>query len=380
MLSKIIEAEQTLDALLPSKQLRQSPPDNLMIAAGAWADAVWAEAEQPGPMPLTDKMLSDGHRLSANPVFIFGVHRSGTTLVRNILDGHPELVVLPSEGTYYTNMEFKLNVLSENERLAFLGKEWLRRLANPVNQPPYWLLGRSTDTGSAYVNFARYLMAWWQVLNQKENTQWPHMAIVLAYAACTDNTAAKFWVDKTPANERNIKRIWREMPSAQIIHVVRDPVNILSSRKKMEPGVNLRGALSDMKMSFNVAAQYSHDPRFMIVRYEELCNQPQIIKGQLASFLNIRASAALDKATVAGTPAQSNSSFNHEADTLGQILRAEQQPQPGVLNSAERKLLAAYIGSAAARLNYPALRINFLHKYYSILKHRIFFVFIDNKH
>lgn len=379
MSSEITEAEQNLDALLPAKRLTTSPPAELINAAKAWADIVWDEAGQLGPMPLSDETLTSGHDLAAHPVFIFGVHRSGTTLVRNILDGHPDLVVLPSEGTYYTNLEAKLKTLPERERMAFLGKEWLRRLANPINQPPYWLLGRSTDISSPYVNFARYLMAWWALLKQNENTQWPHTAVVLAYASCTNNISAKFWVDKTPVNERYIKRIWREMPSAQIIHVVRDPVSILASRKKMEPGVSLRGVLRDMKMSFTVAAEYAADPRLMLVRYEELCDDPQKTIKQLASFLHIDEPGILNRATVAGLPAQTNSSFDNGDYPPGQILKARQRQQPDTLSNTEQQFLKAYISKAAAKLNYPVEHIGLLHKYYFILRY-CFFVLIDNKH
>jgi hypothetical protein len=256
MPSKIIDAENRFNALLPLHRPEQNLPAGLLTAADEWSDAVWEKTKELGPMPLDNETLANGYNLAAHPVFIFGVHRSGTTLLRNLLDGHPDMVVLPSEGTYYTNLETKLLSLTAGQRQAFFGKEWLRRLANPINQPPYWLLGRSSDTVLPYVDFARYFMAWWDVLKQAKNTQWPNAAVMLAYACCTGNIKAKLWVDKTPVNERFLQRIWHEMPQAKIIHLVRGPVSILASRKKMEHGVHLRDILRDMKLSFNVAYKY----------------------------------------------------------------------------------------------------------------------------
>src|SRR5436190_19798716 len=153
MLSTIIETERHLNSLLPRSRKEQNPTAALLASAEIWSQSVWNMAEGLGAMPLSEEQVNEGYKLAQNPVFICGVHRSGTTLTRDLLDGHPHLVVLPSEGTYYTNLEVKVHARPVNEQASFLGKEWLRRLANPINQPPYWLLGRSAETGSPYVNF-----------------------------------------------------------------------------------------------------------------------------------------------------------------------------------------------------------------------------------
>jgi hypothetical protein len=354
MLSTIIEAEQHFDALLPAQRLEQSPPASLLRAASAWSKLVWLAAEQLGPMPLTDEQITLGLQLVQTPVFICGVHRSGTTLVRNLLDGHPQLSVLPSEGTFYTNQEAKLKYLPENEWALYLGAEWLRRLANPINQPPYWLLGRSTYAGSPYVDFARYVMAWWPMIKRTPGTQWPHTAVVLAYASCTDGLGAKYWVDKTPTNERFLTRIWREMPQAKMIQVIREPVATLASRKTMEPTISLTSALRDLKTSYSVAIQQEklNDLRFLLVRYEELCHDPGKITAQMSAFLDIENSDLLNRATVAGISAKANSSFNKDPAS-GQVLKADEHAGQEVIGMAGRRQIAAYVGSLAKQLNYP---------------------------
>ena len=370
-LLKITKAEQRLDALLPHRRLKHAPSSELLAAATLWSQAVWEEAEQLGPIPLTGGQLTHGLHLAGNPVFVCGVHRSGTTLVRNLLDGHPDLAVLPSEGTYYTNLEQKLKLLPANEWIAFLGTEWLRRLANPINQPPYWLLGRSTGEGSPYVDFARYLFAWWEVLPHKGHTQWPHTAVLLAYASCFNSTA-EFWVDKTPANERFLNRIWDEMPNAKIVLPIRHPIAVLISRKKMEPGLNLRRALLDLKVSFRTAVKQLelNDPRFFIVRYEELTEHPKLAIQKLAAFLNIGVSDILSQPTVAGIPAGANSSFNHDA-APGQILKLTDHQQNGELSKAELQLLSACLDELSNQLNYPLPKVGLLNKAYLKLKYRL---------
>jgi hypothetical protein len=366
----IITIEHQLNELLPKRRLEHSPPAELRAVAREWSDAVWAEAERLGPMLLMDEQVLRGKALANAPVYICGVHRSGTTLVRDLTDGHPELVVLPSEGTYYTNLEDQLLSLPFNKRAAYLGKEWLRRLANPINQSPYWLLGKSGEQGSPYVDFARYVLAWWEKVD-RNNPQWPHLAIVLAYASCTNKLGAKFWVDKTPANERYLNRILKESPKARIIQVIRDPLATLASRKKMEPGITMRAALRDLKMSFKVAVKQSalKDERFLLVRYEELCDDPQAVTERMASFLGIKNSDILLQPTVAGIPSQANSSFNKEA-VSGQILKADQHRQVNILSKAERELITADVGELAGKLGYPLEQIGFLKRLYYLI-HRI---------
>jgi hypothetical protein len=370
MSPNFITTEHQLDTLLPKRRLEHSPPAELMAVARAWSDAVWAEAVRLGPVPVTEEQARRGTALANAPVYICGVHRSGTTLVRDLTDGHPELAVLPSEGTYYTNLEDQLLSLPVNKRAAYLGKEWLRRLANPINQPPYWLLGKSGEHGSPYVDFARYVLAWWEKVD-RNNPQWPHLVTILAYAACTGKLSAKFWVDKTPANERHLRRIWKENPQAKIVHVIRDPLATLASRKRMEPGMTMRAALKDLKMSFKVAVEQStlKDERFLLVRYEELCNDPQAVTERMASFLGIKNSEVLHQPTVAGIPSQANSSFNREA-VSGEILKADQHPHVNILSKAERELIAADVGELAQKLGYPLEQVGFMKKLYYML-HKI---------
>jgi Sulfotransferase family len=371
-LTSIIESEAFLNDHLPAERLKGHPPAGLMAAAKAWSEMVWAIAEQLEPLSLSAEDIKKGLRLAQNPVFICGVHRSGTTLLRDMLDGHPDLVVLPAEGTYYTNQETKLQSLPEKEWLGHLGREWLRRLANPINQPPYWLLGRSSVAGSPYIDFARYVSAWWKIVDRRAGGQWPHMAVVLAYASCTGNLEAKLWVDKTPTNERFLNRIWQEMPSAKIIHMIREPLATLASHKKMDPSGSFRYALRYLKNSFTIAGEQSAlaDERFLLLRYEDICNEPKKMVARLALFLGIEPADIMNRPTVAGILSSANSSFNKQA-AAGLILTPGLYTPDKVLSGFEQQLTAAYLGELAVKHDYPLMKIHFFSKLYLVIKYRL---------
>jgi hypothetical protein len=195
---------------------------------------------------------------------------------------------------------------------------------------------------------------------------------VLAYASVTNNLTAQYWVDKTPANERYLKRIWDDTNAAKVIHVIREPLATLASRKKMEPAISMRNALTDLTISFRVAAEQprENDARYMLIRYEELCREPRQVSRQIATFLVIQPSEILNKPTVAGKPAQPNSSFNKKAAS-GRIMKLDQHLQPEVLSAEEQELAAACIGEVSAKLNYPIGKVSPLRKWQLKLQHHI---------
>ncbi|PTR01230.1 sulfotransferase family protein [Mucilaginibacter yixingensis] len=350
----IIELESRLDALLPMGKQDQRPTPALLQAAGQWSDAVWAAALEAGPIQLTKAQIERGLQLAMSPLFICGVHRSGTTLIRDLLDGHPDLTVLPAEGTFFTNQVHHLERLPTDEWGGYLTREWLRRLANPINQAPYWLLGRTTRTASLYVDFARYADAWHQVCSRRLGhiSQWPHLAIVLAYAAVTGAAEAKYWVDKTPTQELYLSAIRNEMANARFIHVLRAPVDVFISRKQMEPGLNLGRCLREMAATYKIAR---HEGRkepgsYLVIRYENICEDVESITGQIARFLNINFSPILLIPTVAGKPARANSSFNSELPA-GAIITKPRHLQH--LDAVDEQRLSAYLYRPALNIGYP---------------------------
>lgn len=365
MATRILDLERQLSDQLPDFKLAGGPSRALVTAARGWSEAIWAEAEARGPAKLDAGLIEEGLALARRPVFVCGVHRSGTTLVRDLLDGHPAVTVLPSEGTFFTNFEAALQRLPPDRRLHVFGQEWLRRLANPINQPPYWVLGRSTENASPYVAFAQGLMGWWSLCAERmgnEIAQWPLVAVVLAYASQTHDVGLgiglKHWVEKTPTNEQFIDRLLRECPDAKIVHVVRHPAAVFASRKRIEEradGVfrSTQSLLQDLAYSYRLAADSRSiaEGHYLLVRYEELTRHPQDVVGQLAAFLGIEVLPILFRPTVATQPATANSSFG-SSGARGRIFSDDESSRANVLSTWDRDRLAASVGDLARSLGY----------------------------
>lgn len=370
MSGRIIELECEFDRYLLSPRVATDPSRAIAGAARRWSEAVWATAEAEGPPALDPRLVSRGLDLVRRPVFVFGTHRSGTTLVRDLLDAHPALAVLPAEGTFFTNLAGHLERRMPEQQLAFFGGEWLRRLANPIHQQPYWLLGRSSPEWSPYVAFARCLMAWWPVARAHiapTASSWPLTAVALAYAQCGCGLASGspllHWVEKTPGNERFLPRLRAEFPAASIIHVVRHPFAVLAShareaRNTGERPVRVGPIAAQLLRSYRVAIAHSDhtaDTSYLVVRYEDLLASPARTAERLAGFLAIAPLPILTQPTVAGIPAPSNSSFRSDM-VPGRIEAAA--PEGGeLLDRSDRARLAAVLGESASRLGYDLGRL-----------------------
>jgi hypothetical protein len=363
---EISALEASLNRLFPLRKLNPSPGKELLEMTDLWSAKVWETGSREGPWPLTEEQISKGLNLARHPLFLCGVHRSGTTLLRDLLDGHPALTVLPSEGSFLTNFAARLNRMPLEERESFLGIRWIRRLINPINQPPYWSLGPGAASASPYVDFARAYRSWYRIAEKNfanTITIWPHLAIVLAYATCSTEPdgglSARYWVDKTPAHEKYLHTIWREMPEARIIQMVRSPQDVFRSRKRMEPSLNLRSCLRDLNVSYKTAAEQSfkNKGKYLVIRYEALCEAPQSAISQITGFLGIGPEACLLRPTVAGRSAHVNSSFSASLPA-GEIIKPAMHSSAGGLSIREQRLLSAYVSRSASRMGYPLKSIS----------------------
>lgn len=366
MYETLIALERSLDRHLACPRVRPQDCRAIPEVARRWSEAVWAAAEAAGPAALGREELSRGLDLARQPVFICGAHRSGTTLVRDLLDSHPALAVLPSEGTFLTGSQRALRRCAPARRLALLGCEWLRRLANPIYQAPYWVLGRSSEVCSPYVCFARHLMAWWPVAMRYVGATascWPLTAVALAYAQSTrgldGSCGVRLWAEKTPTNERFLERLCAEFPRGRIIHVIRHPLAVLASREQEarnadEGPLPLRRIAKDLERSYQVAAARGRsvaNGRYLLIRYEDLLATTQRSVERLAGFLDIEPLPILLAPTVAGRPAASNSSFDGDA-VPGRIEPGSARLRAAAPSAAGSERLRALLSDAAAQHGY----------------------------
>src|SRR5690606_37795143 len=95
------EMERAIARVLPSNGSGPQERVRLLALLTEYASAIVREARRIGAVVPAAEERTRALAWLDRPVFICGHHRSGTTLLQELLDGHPELLVLPSEGTYF---------------------------------------------------------------------------------------------------------------------------------------------------------------------------------------------------------------------------------------------------------------------------------------
>lgn len=275
----------------------------------------------------TEKKLKkeEGNYFKGDPVFIGGCIKSGTTLLRNLLDYHPELVVLLNDSLVARHWMIQAKKLSKNDFYSNLAKVYTNRLFNLYeNSSPDLLNGLDDDFGG-YKNFLIYLKYF---VNQSENLA--NLISSLSKAVFMVNGQfdlghqPKFWVEKTPFNSFYFEKILTIFPSAKFIYISRNPFDNLASIKKwfqrskkpFRLSLELRGMKKSYRITKKLVKKYPN--QVLIIKYEDLVVDPKLKLNKITNFLNIKYNKSLEIPTTFGNPARPDSS-HYQSDQKDQF-------------------------------------------------------------
>jgi hypothetical protein len=328
--------------------------DDLLAAIAAYARAVLLEAKREPAIPPPPNVLANVLRWLELPVFICGHHRSGTTLLQQLLDGHPQLVVVPGEGTLFSSFKYLARSSPTKADIERFAVNWVERFVDP-NFEPHFKLGRTGSTNPS-VEFVRRLLMWDRLL-RASRPDWRRVVPLMAVAAAYQDRAVEHdqirgWTDKTPLNENHVKRL-QVVKQARFIHMIRRPSDTLASLRQAMRGARFDAAMHSEAIgrSLKLASrnQRLYHDRYLVVRYEDLVENTAATMEWVRQFLSLSPSSTLAIPTSTGFATRSNSSF--------------ERSEPGVIGRSHQGLtfpdcdsvaLAALTGSAARGFGYPS--------------------------
>ncbi|MCP4362226.1 MAG: sulfotransferase [Chloroflexi bacterium] len=193
----------------------------------------------------------------ANAVIIGGSGRSGTTLLRVMLDSHPNICIGP-ESWLFTPKAISIEKLAHNFELP---KSLVQKMIHTAASRPEFI----------DVFFAKY----------------------------SHRVGKSRWGEKTPANILYISEIFRAFPNARFIHVIRDGRDVACSirthpRVKEQNGqfvpTNIRRPLGPCIQQWIDAIEagnyFTNDARYLEIKYEDLIRSPEYILERILFFLN----------------------------------------------------------------------------------------------
>ena len=232
-------------------------------------------------------MLREFTKVRDNAVFIVGPPRSGTSMLRGLFDGHPELVVFPNEMKFF-------RLVSNNPICAetFLDKSDFK-LFFSVEEEKY---------RHDYDKIRNHLQ---RRLDESQSYRDVMLAVIEAYALVEpgDGQSKIAWVEKTPANTRYLPLLNNWFPStAKFIALTRDPRNVFNSQRRKHPQRTAEVFCRDfaeIMLKIRIAKRHLGE-QMTIIRYEDIIEDPERIMRELAQFLGVQFSPCMLRASLAG--------------------------------------------------------------------------------
>ena len=206
-----------------------------------------------------------------NPVFIVGTQRSGTTLLRLILNAHSEIAI-PEEAN------FLMPLLKRKYLRGGLRGDLLSRIASYLQVNPQFKLWNYDSSD--------FILS----LRSRENISLRDLVDGLFLSYCRAMNKAG-WGDKTPSFFRKLDVILDLFPDARIIHIIRDGRDVFDSWRKMDPTKNYVGvvALEWRYKIWKIEKSLAEIPdgRKMTVRYEDLLEKPRETVSGICDFCGV---------------------------------------------------------------------------------------------
>jgi hypothetical protein len=230
------------------------------------------------------------------PVFILGIHKSGTSLLRNLLDGHPELTVVPIEThfplcsglpTLYPRILPPLAAPSVVGTLNAGMRQILESYNISSDPRADAFLPQMADLDA----FDEVMASITTAMNRAEQWHISMYAVLKAYGVGKPDPT-KAIVEKCVRNLEHAMWLHAIFPTARFIFITRNPyANLHSMRRFFAPDgyfPSLSQPLRVVEMGFHFAALYQQIlPNLRIVRYEDLVSEPMQQMTLIAEHLDI---------------------------------------------------------------------------------------------
>jgi protein-tyrosine sulfotransferase len=196
-----------------------------------------------------------------SPIFIGGLMRSGTSLLRKMLGQHKN--IFSGLETFWFELNWSSGLARSNEPLDV----YLYRLGKfyEIDDKEILFLFNQCSSGE---DFLTELMT----------------------SAMKKNNKSR-WLEKTPANILHLDRIYSYWSNSKVIHILRDPRDVFASYKNNNKygkpydygrlWSKYIGAAEDFKATLNQIPE-----QYIELRYENLVNEPMLYMKKILEFID----------------------------------------------------------------------------------------------
>jgi len=257
-----------------------------------------------------------------NPIFILGCHKSGTSLLKSLLDGHPELIALPSETHFFqysghwvdyelrNNINIKLSPEEQKKGLLQFFK-YENKIIDPYapsnmnGKYDQSLFMESMDL-STYATTSQLFSSYINAIH---------------YSLTKNNIPeSKRIVEKSVENSAFSPLLKSWFPNSKFIHIVRNPYATITAIRKMKSanGFPFLGPLirSLQNSYYDIYRNKSTVNDYLVIRYEDLITNPKVIMHNIAQHLGINFDECLMHPTLQGKQWTGNSTSNQSISDI----------------------------------------------------------------
>lgn len=203
--------------------------------------------------------------------FVVGVNRSGTTLLRMMLDSHPELAIPPE--THFVPALFKAMQDAKNAGPRMTPEE----VTDFLVEHRRW-----GDFGLDAEELCE------RIRSQKRIN---HKFVLRAfYGLYAEKQGKTRYGDKTPGYVKQMGMVQRSLPEARFIHLIRDGRDVALSREDRSDGEDLtveRHALIWKRRISRARGQVDRLEHYTEIRYEDLVHDPEAALRKICEFIEL---------------------------------------------------------------------------------------------
>ncbi|TKJ41496.1 hypothetical protein CEE37_02735 [candidate division LCP-89 bacterium B3_LCP] len=198
--------------------------------------------------------------MNYRPVFIGGLRRSGTTLMRGALGRHPDLGIFLNDLPFFEVVYEKYKFLNMNS--SFICSKMVDDILNHYRMEEVEV---KFDRNGILKNLGSYPSINPVIIIEE---------ILKSYASAVGKPR---WGLKNPVLEFYADVLFEQYPNAIMVHMIRDPRDRLASIKAINWEYTLEGNIDEWSKSVALAKENSikYEGSYFVVRYESFLVNPQ---------------------------------------------------------------------------------------------------------
>lgn len=303
----------------------------------------------------------DERKISYRPVFILGSHKSGTTLMRSLLDGHSDLSVLPFEAHVFCHLNrwicypYQKSMPSEITTEKFIEStiQWIRKVNS--NLDPY-----ADKRVGLIINEEAFITEINKISTMDLLDVIPTYYKAILEAVNINSTSdTKRFVEKSVEQAEYAVDLKKVFPDAIFIHMIRNPyANIVSIRKYK--GITKYPDLEPISKALFSSFYYLYRNRHLIdnyhvVKYEDLVSNTRKVMKNISITLGIDFETGTLIPTSNGALWKGNSVTNK---TFSGVTSERAQLEESDITEIEKEIINKFFSKILEDFSYPVIKRN----------------------